>query len=392
MGLVMSLLAYVTGGVAVALALLLSGVLNRWDVPNKLLMLAVPYSKDAAALVGAAPLVMTRAQLEHGFKYADVPEGHLAGKVAIVTGANSGVGFWTAYHLARAGCTVVVGCRNAERCKEAIAKMEALPGGKNGRLVPGQLDTSSLASVKQFADTFCAAVLSGGRLDILVLNAGISLSPEGARTKCGVEMTFATNVLGHHLLQKLLREKLAKTAAENEASGRKGLSRVVFISSAAHTQAPLRSMRAELTTLEGCNGGLAKDRYALTKLANIFQARELAKRLPNVLVNAAHPGAVDTDIYNELTDTLREKLPSGIGAIVVGIFQAIRFKLMWKSDLGALTQVYLAASPKLTETGKYFVPIAQEFPAAEFARGPEGDRLAQDSWAFNEQLIAERGY
>ncbi len=388
----MSVLALGTAGVALALALLLSGALNRWDVPNKLLMLAVPYSRNAAALVGSAPLVMTREQLEHGFKYADVPEGHLAGKVAIVTGANSGVGFWTAYHLARVGCTVVVGCRNAERCKEAIAKMEALPGGKNGRLVPGLLDTSSLASVKQFADSFRAAAHSGGRLDILVLNAGISISPKGAQTKCGVELTFATNVLGHHLLQKLLRDMLAKTAEDNQANGRKGLSRVVFVSSGAHTQSPPSSMRAELTTLEGCNGGHLKDRYALTKLANIFQARELSKRLPNVLVNAAHPGAVDTDIYNKLTEQLQKTLPAGIGALVVGIFQAIRFRLMWKSDLGALTQFYLAASPKLSQSGKYFVPIAQEFLPADFARGAEGERLGEDSWAFNEQLLADRGY
>lgn len=153
----------------------------------------------------------------------------MRGKVAVVTGCNTGIGYHTALKIGQMGATVVMACRNPQRAEEAKARMEAALGASDpraypfaaaGTLVSVTLDLSSLASVKRFA-----AELKGRfpRLDVLVCNAGLANTP--GRSEEGFELHMATNYLGHYYLCKLLMPQL-KAA--------KGGARVVNVSSLMH--------------------------------------------------------------------------------------------------------------------------------------------------------------
>jgi NAD(P)-dependent dehydrogenase (short-subunit alcohol dehydrogenase family) len=137
------------------------------------------------------------------------------------------------------------------QCREAIKKIEALPGGRNGKLVPLALDTASLASVRAFAQALKAAQLGPG-VDILMLNAGIALnnSPGASHlTADGVETVWATNVLGHVYLAELLGEAVEAAAAKAP----KGLTRIVIVSSASNYGANAATVRPQLTRLVGAH-------------------------------------------------------------------------------------------------------------------------------------------
>ncbi|MDT8342756.1 MAG: SDR family NAD(P)-dependent oxidoreductase, partial [Longimicrobiales bacterium] len=147
---------------------------------------------------------------------AEMPD--LAGKVAIVTGANSGTGYHTVAAFAAKGATAVMACRNLEKGEAALGRLQdAVPGAKVALM---QLDLASLASVQQFAAAFRA---KHDRLDILVNNAGIMMVPYG-QTEDGFERQFGTNHLGHFALTGLLFERLVSTPG----------SRVVNVSSNGH--------------------------------------------------------------------------------------------------------------------------------------------------------------
>jgi NAD(P)-dependent dehydrogenase (short-subunit alcohol dehydrogenase family) len=139
-----------------------------------------------------------------------------AGRTAIVTGANSGLGLVTARELARAGASVVLACRNVQKGETAAAEIRAaVPGA---RLQVSELDLSSLASVRQFALT-----LNVDELAVLINNAGIMMPPQ-QQTADGFELQFGTNHLGHFALTGLLLERLGRAEA----------GRVVTLSSLEH--------------------------------------------------------------------------------------------------------------------------------------------------------------
>jgi NAD(P)-dependent dehydrogenase (short-subunit alcohol dehydrogenase family) len=140
------------------------------------------------------------------------------GKTVIITGANSGIGFYTALGLAKLGATVIVAGRNKERIDDAIQAIEKET--ITGTVSPGIIDLSSLNSVRKFANEFN---MTYAKLDILINNAGVMMPPE-SKTKEGFELQFGVNFLGHFLLTDLLYNKLKST--QN--------SRVVTISSIAH--------------------------------------------------------------------------------------------------------------------------------------------------------------
>ncbi len=171
------------------------------------------------------------------FAAADIPSQ--AGKSAVVTGANSGIGFETALELAKAGAQVIVACRSEAKGQAAAQKINA---AASGRAVFQALDLASLASVQ----TFAARVKeTHGTLDILVNNAGVMALPSRQITVDGFEMQLGVNFLGHFALTALLLPQLMKAPAP----------RVIQISSIAHRNgrinlADLQSERA-LPALEG---------------------------------------------------------------------------------------------------------------------------------------------
>jgi NAD(P)-dependent dehydrogenase (short-subunit alcohol dehydrogenase family) len=203
-----------------------------------------------------------------------------AGKVAIITGATSGLGKEAAKVLAVKNATVIMAVRNAQKGEEvAVEIKKSVPEAK---IEVRKLDLGSLSSVKSFSEQILA---DHNRLDILINNAGVMMCPF-SETEDGFEIQMGTNHLGHFALTGLLMPLLKIT---------KG-ARIVATSSIAH--------RTGKIDFEDINWGKRKynttQAYADSKLANLYFAYELARKLKNdpnaPVVTAAHPGYTSTDL------------------------------------------------------------------------------------------------
>jgi NAD(P)-dependent dehydrogenase (short-subunit alcohol dehydrogenase family) len=200
-----------------------------------------------------------------------------AGRSAIVTGANSGIGFVTARELARAGADVLLACRDAERGEAAAATIRAAV--PDASVSVAALDLASLDSVRAFAQTFLA---ERAGLDLLVNNAGV-MAPPREETGDGFELQLGTNHLGHFALTALLLDAL---------EGREG-SRVVTVASNRH-----KTARIDFGDLQGERCYRRWRAYGQSKLANLLFALELDRRLraseSTIRSLAAHPGYAAT--------------------------------------------------------------------------------------------------
>jgi NAD(P)-dependent dehydrogenase (short-subunit alcohol dehydrogenase family) len=206
---------------------------------------------------------------------ADIPDQ--SGRVAVVTGANSGLGKVTATELARAHATIVIAARSTTKADEAAAAIRAeVPGAQ---IEVERLDLADLSSVRGFADRF-----AGERLDLLINNAGV-MAPPRHETVDGFESQFATNHLGHFALTGLLIGQLLAAPAP----------RVVTLSSGAHRIGRMRW--DDLNGERHYNRWLA---YGQSKLANLLFCFELDRRAraagTNLLSVAAHPGYASTNL------------------------------------------------------------------------------------------------
>ncbi|KAK7862990.1 hypothetical protein R5R35_014545 [Gryllus longicercus] len=207
----------------------------------------------------------------------------LTGKVAIVTGANTGIGYETARSLAFHGCTVIFACRDVDKAQDAIEKIKVdRPHAKCSVL---ELNLNSLLSVKTFATTF---KIQHRKLDMLVLNAGIFGLPF-TLTPDGYETTFQVNHLSHFYLTLLLEPTLSAG------------SRVVVVSSESHRFSNITGSSISQSTLSpnSANQYWSMMAYNNSKLCNILFATELARRWESkeICVNSLHPGnMVSTDL------------------------------------------------------------------------------------------------
>ncbi len=273
-------------------------------------------------------------------------------RIAVVTGANSGIGLETARGLARQGFHVVMLCRSAERAEAAKADIEASVPGADLEIVLG--DLGELASVR----TAAAEILQRlDRLDVLVNNAGITLR-ERAQTSEGNEAMWATNHLGPFLLTDLLLPLLKASAP----------ARIVNVASAAHRWGRIRFDDIQATKGYGF---MSFPRYGDTKLMNILFTRELAPRLEGtgVTANCLHPGAVATNI----------------GAPPKLI--AWGTKLILKSpEQGARASIRLATDPALaTTTGSYF--DGRRNIDKKLSKRARDRDLGRRLWHLTEQLV-----
>ena len=202
------------------------------------------------------------------------------GKLFVVTGANSGIGYDTALELARAGAQVILACRSAAKGEAAAAQIQAaVPGA----LVKFEaLDLASLASVRDFASRITSEYRA---LDGLINNAGVMALPTRQVTADGFEMQIAVNFLGHFELTGLLLPLLRRASAP----------RVVQLSSIAH-----RNGRIDLNDLQAAHGYKPMKIYQQTKLAMLMFAMELQRRSDaagwGLLSVAAHPGIARTEL------------------------------------------------------------------------------------------------
>lgn len=248
-------------------------------------------------------------------------DAELAGRIAVVTGANRGMGEETARALAQMGCTVVLACRNKER-GEAAAR--AINETASGRAVALELDLSSLASVREFASAFNERFST---LDVLVNNAAASLRTRDV-TPDGFEKHWATNVLGPYLLTKLLLPAL-------EASGR---GRIVNVSTLAAGGLDLSDTQFDRRRYSGLGA------YRASKQATRMLTWALAERLDRtrVTANALNPGYVLTE------------LTTNVGGLMKALILLTRFKAVTPRE-GADTAIWLAASPEVDGvTGRFW--------------------------------------
>ncbi len=249
---------------------------------------------------------------------ADIPDQ--SGRVAIVTGANSGLGLATARELARAGATVLLACRSATKGDEAAASIK---GSVPAAVVEvASLDLADLGSVREFAE---ARAASGPALDVLINNAGIMAAPRRL-TKDGFESQFGTNHLGHFALTGLLLPALLKAPAP----------RVVAVSSFLHRRGTMR--------FDDLQGERKYDRwgaYGQSKLANLMFCFELQRRATDagapLISTAAHPGYASTNLQFAATDRFYEKAFGWIGNRLIA----------QSADMGALPTLYAATVPDL---------------------------------------------
>lgn len=272
------------------------------------------------------------------------------GEVVVVTGANAGIGKAIATELAWKGRTVVLACRSESKTRAAIEEIGATTG--NRKLHFASLDLASFASVRA-----CAAQLQQQfpQIHALVNNAGL-FNRSCESTVDGFEMQFGVHHLGHFLLTKLLYPHLKATATAQAPV------RVVALSSVMHRLGRLNDAKWHPHKWYNPVGA-----YAQSKLCNVLFAREAARRWAkdNILVNAAHPGGIRSDIYREVPGPLRA---------------LINLTLVEPAE-GAWPVVHLLSDPAgRTESGVYYEQRVRKEPSR--AARKDADAL----WLWNESL------
>ncbi|ASU79586.1 protochlorophyllide oxidoreductase [Actinopolyspora erythraea] len=256
-----------------------------------------------------------------------------SGRTVLITGANSGLGLYSARVMASRGARVLLGCRDPERGQRAVEQV-----GRAAHVPPElvELDLASLDSVREAASR--VRERTGDRLEVLMNNAGVMATPP-RRTTDGFELQFGTNHLGHAALTWLLMPALR--------GGEKP--RVVTLSSLAHHG----------NGLDTSDPGFLRRRYsplrayAQSKLANLLFSRELDSRIRaaglDVVSAAAHPGMTETQLA---PNSARQRaLPSFVGELVSRGNALVTQRV----ELGALPQLYAATAPGV-RGGDYFGP------------------------------------
>jgi len=245
----------------------------------------------------------------------------LTDKIAIVTGANSGLGYAMAKALTRKNATVILACRNLNKGKAAIQQIaQEYPKAKAGLL---HLDLSNLASVQHFGEEF---INRYDKLNILINNAGIMRTPYG-KTTDGYELQFGTNHLGHFALTGLLLNLIIQTPD----------ARVVTVSSGGERfgEINFENLNAE----KGYDAGAA---YAQSKLANLLFTYELQRRFDaagvGAIAVAAHPGWTATNLQ-----------------VHWRMLQVLNPLIGQKPAIGALPVLYAATAPDV-QAGDYYGP------------------------------------
>jgi NAD(P)-dependent dehydrogenase (short-subunit alcohol dehydrogenase family) len=283
--------------------------------------------------------------------------GDLSGQSAIVTGANSGIGFVEAKTLAEHGAHVILAVRNVEAGRAAAARIA-------GSTLVEHLDLASLESVRQFA----AGV--DGPVDLLVNNAGVMAPPTRRTTVDGFELQFATNHLGHFALTGLLLPALLAAPAP----------RVTTVASLAHNQGDERVL--EGNPPDGYNPSVS---YGQTKLANILFALELHRRATaagsHLTSTAAHPGVAVTHLVASR---------DGMGARwAVRTFAPPLMRLVLPGSGGGAESILYAAT--VAAPGSYTGPqgpgeIRGKVGPAKLSRHATDEDLALRLWTISEDL------
>ncbi|GAB1404947.1 oxidoreductase [Lentimicrobium sp.] len=296
------------------------------------------------------------------FNIQDIPLQ--SGRIAIVTGANDGLGFQTALAMSKKGIKVVMACRNLEKGDKA--RREIIRQQPEAKPELMHLDLSKLSSVHAFADEY---MQKHDRLDLLINNAGIMIPPY-TLTANGFENQLGVNYLAHFLLTGLLLPLLEATPG----------SRVVSLSSNAH-----KNGKIHFDDLNFKKKYSAFAAYSQSKLACLMFAKELQRRLDKsgskVLSAAAHPGMSDTSLFKH------------VPAVITGILgPLIRLLMVQSPEDGAKPILYAALGADI-EGGDYTGPDGWQQWKGEAVK-VKGSRLSDNRqvskrlWEVSEQLTS----
>lgn len=272
-------------------------------------------------------------------------------KTVLITGGNNGIGKATAIGLAKKGATVIIACRNENKGRAAVEDIKK--ASKNEQVDLLICDLSSFESIRKCAANFKSKY---NQLDVLVNNAGLIVDTYKT-TKEGFEWQFGVNHLGHFLLTNLLIDLIL--AAKNP--------RIVNVSSAIHYSGAL-DFDTLTKPIENYSGMVF---YAQSKLANILFTKGLAKRYPQILVNALHPGVVRTNFGN------------GEMKWYFSTVWTLIKPFLLTAEKGAKTSIYLASSPLVEVSGKYFDKSEEKRPS----KLAKDAALAEQLWAYSEEAI-----
>jgi NAD(P)-dependent dehydrogenase (short-subunit alcohol dehydrogenase family) len=273
-------------------------------------------------------------------------------KVALITGANSGMGKATAIAFAKMGFYVVMLCRNQDR---GIAALHEVISKSTGNVALMLCDLSSLADIKRFCDEF---IQKHSRLDILVNNAGV-ITLDRRETKDGLELQFGVNHIGHFALTNRLLDLIVSTDQ----------SRVVVVGSGAH-----KIGKIDFDNLPLKKGYNVISAYSRAKLCNILFTKELARRLSGTktTINCVHPGAVATNMGVD-RDT-------GFGKTIIKMLKPF----FQTSEQGARTAIYVATSDDCKGiNGEYFYKSKIHKPSKKAL----SKELAEKLWQVSENII-----
>ncbi|KDQ54353.1 hypothetical protein JAAARDRAFT_209454 [Jaapia argillacea MUCL 33604] len=306
----------------------------------------------------------------------DLPD--LKGKVIIVTGGNTGIGFATVQHLARLGAKVYLAARNEGRATAATSRLQAEGlGPGNGEVLWLKLDLSDPRVAKQGAEDF---MKSEGRLDVLVNNAAVAIVPL-AKSQDGITDSMMVNHIGPFVFTQTLLPLLIQTASQPGADVR-----IVNLTAAGHL---MIKGDIHFLTLDDLNKDFEDtffprmSRYAYSKLANVLFTRELQKRVDAtgapIIVTSVHPGFIGTESH-------------------INIWKS--FHMGWFPNLlgtppseGAYNSVFAAVSPVVRSKpaefrGAYLMPVGKISNPSKLA---QSDELAKELWDTTERVLKHLG-
>lgn len=283
------------------------------------------------------------------------------GRIAIVTGANNGIGLETTIGLAKVGYKVVLACRNTQKAEEAKGKVKQLI--PNADLELFKLDLSDLNSVKTFVQGFKKKYK---QLDILVNNAGV-MTTSGQKNAAGLELQLATNHLGHFLLSALLIDLMPNNSD----------SRIISLSSIAHLSASIHFDDLECKNDNGFGAA-----YGQSKLACLMFGDELNRRLnksgKKVASLIVHPGVSDTGLFNEMSWI------QGVLMKMVGPLMSHSPKKAAVPALYAALSDNVAGGDFLGPTGMY--GMKGKLGIAKRSDYSKDESIASKLWDLSEQL------
>ncbi|KAI0602498.1 hypothetical protein F4775DRAFT_245498 [Biscogniauxia sp. FL1348] len=271
------------------------------------------------------------------FTEKDIPDQ--TGKVHIVTGGTSGVGFELAKILYQKNATVYIAARSAEKIDSAISAIRKENESSLGKLQPLLLDLADLSTIKPAAEQFMAQET---RLDVLFHNAGVMGTAPEAMSSQGFELQLATNALGPFLLTRLLEPVILRTATSGRASP--GSVRIVWVGSMLALGTPQGGVVWDAHTGQPRVHADMMSNYMQSKAGVTFLASEYAARLADhkVISTSLHPGMMKTE--------LQRHMPAPVRGMMGVVFKGPAY--------GAYTELFAGVSPgvQIRDSGRYIIP------------------------------------